>query len=333
MTTVQLLGANVAYSTGNQTVVKNQVIRMNGFGDDNFVVYDIANTDNRLLYKLINMRTKKFAQSDLIRPLSQKFGIGYYFDDSNPQFLDNFRVALLQNQAELLAKKEQNEREEQEKRNEQLTATGRARLEKLIPADTKGVIVAKLREDESDMMTDYFGYRTVRTVILGFSAHTRDLFSEMRKYAVNFAETAHLAEDNAEYEHREKYTGGSGYYLGKRRNSGWVIKKEKYCKNRESIINAFALTAGEEENIRVKEKTEAKPASASTFINTSGNFLIVDYSPKALAVFGDTRPIKEQLQALGGRFNPRLTHNEKKQAGWIFSKSKEQEIRNLLTIK
>ena len=63
------------------------------------------------------------------------------------------------------------------------------------------------------------------------------------------------------------------------------------------------------------------------------DFLIVDYSLKALAIFGDTRPIKEQLQALGGKFNARLTHKDKKQAGWIFSKSKEQELRNLLTIK
>jgi hypothetical protein len=63
------------------------------------------------------------------------------------------------------------------------------------------------------------------------------------------------------------------------------------------------------------------------------DFLIVDYSQKALAVFGDTRPIKDQLKALGGRFNPKLTHEGEKKAGWIFSKSKEQEIRNLLTIK
>jgi hypothetical protein len=59
----------------------------------------------------------------------------------------------------------------------------------------------------------------------------------------------------------------------------------------------------------------------------------VDYSEKSLAVFGDTRPIKEQLKALGGLFNPKLTHNEQKKAGWIFSKSKEHEVRNLLTVK
>jgi hypothetical protein len=67
--------------------------------------------------------------------------------------------------------------------------------------------------------------------------------------------------------------------------------------------------------------------------SVSGDFIIVDYSEKALAVFGDTRAIKDQLKALDGRFNPKLTHEGTKKAGWIFSKSKEQEIKNLLKIK
>ena len=63
------------------------------------------------------------------------------------------------------------------------------------------------------------------------------------------------------------------------------------------------------------------------------DFIIVDYSLKALALFGDTRPMKEKLKASGGRFNPKLMHNGKKQAGWIFSKSKEQKIKELLNIQ
>ena len=62
-------------------------------------------------------------------------------------------------------------------------------------------------------------------------------------------------------------------------------------------------------------------------------YVVYDYSLKALALFGDTRPIKDQLKALGGRFNPKLMHEGSKKAGWIFSKSKEQELKNLLTIK
>jgi len=63
------------------------------------------------------------------------------------------------------------------------------------------------------------------------------------------------------------------------------------------------------------------------------DFIIVDYSLKALALFGDTRPMKEKLKALGGRFNPKLMHEGSKKAGWIFSKSKEQKIKELLNIQ
>ena len=54
--------------------------------------------------------------------------------------------------------------------------------------------------------------------------------------------------------------------------------------------------------------------------------LVVDYSEKAIAVIGDTAPIKDDLKAMGGRFNARLTVEGEKVAGWIFSKSKEADV-------
>jgi hypothetical protein len=48
----------------------------------------------------------------------------------------------------------------------------------------------------------------------------------------------------------------------------------------------------------------------------AGQVQIIDYSEKAIAVVGDTRPIKGTLKNLGGKFNPRLTCGP----GWIFSK-------------
>ena len=56
------------------------------------------------------------------------------------------------------------------------------------------------------------------------------------------------------------------------------------------------------------------------------SYEIVDYSEKALAVIGDTRSYCEQFKALGGRFNPRLSCG----AGWIFSKRKEDELRQII---
>jgi hypothetical protein len=203
-------------------------------------------------------------------------------------------------------------------------------LKTLIPEDAKAIIIAEERRDESDRMTDYYAYGTDRTVILGFSKHTRDLFSEMRKYAANFEGTVYLAQENKEYEHREKYSMGAGYYLGESKYSGWIIKKEAFYGNREQCIERYALIAGNEANICVKVQARKAEAAAET---VTGDYIIVDYSEKALAVFGDTKPIKDDLKAMGGRFNPKLSYNGGKNAGWIFTKSKENELRNLLNIK
>lgn len=60
------------------------------------------------------------------------------------------------------------------------------------PSWAKAAIVAELERDVSDSMTDYFATRTETTVLIGWSAHDRDLFSEMRKAAATFPPTAHL---------------------------------------------------------------------------------------------------------------------------------------------
>jgi hypothetical protein len=39
MTQVHLLGANASYDTHKQTVVKNQIIQLNGCDNDRYVVY------------------------------------------------------------------------------------------------------------------------------------------------------------------------------------------------------------------------------------------------------------------------------------------------------
>lgn len=53
---------------------------------------------------------------------------------------------------------------------------------------------------------------------------------------------------------------------------------------------------------------------------------IIDYSAKAIAVVGDTKPIKDELKKLGGKFNPKLSCG----AGWIFSAKKREEVEKLL---
>lgn len=277
-------------------------------------------------YKVINLRTKDFTTAEIVRPLREKFGIGYYYDDENPTFMDSFEIAILCQEADAKAKAEADEAEKERQRVEAVKEIGRKRFSEIFSEDAQAVIVARLQQDDSDLMTDYHAHSTKRTVILGFSKHKRDLFSEMRKHASNFEETAYLAEFNEDYEHREKYSMGDGYYLGKSKYHGWIIEKCPVYK-RENTIEEFAYTAGCEDNIHIKKENNTPPTPPTENNEASVNgCTMIEYSAKAVAVFGETKAIKDELKAMGGRFNSRLTINGKKIAGWIFPKSKEQRL-------
>ena len=323
MSKVFLLGANKEIDKAKQVVEVNQVIQMEGYSYHRYVVYDITKNQWGITYKLINLTTKDFHTADIIRPLKEKFGIGFYYDSENPQFIDAFEVAILLQEAQTKAKEEADEEEKERIRVEEVKTIGRKRFAEIFPDDAQAVIVARLKQDESDSQTDYFASSTQRTVILGFSKHKRDIFSEMRKHAPNFEETAYLAEYNEDYEHREKYSMGDRYYLGESKYCGWIIEKAPVYK-RENTIEEFAYTAGDEDNIHIN-KPNTTPPSTPTGAGKDGCTL-VEYSSKAVAVFGDTKTIKDELKAMGGRFNARLTFNGQKLAGWIFPKSQEKRL-------
>lgn len=61
----------------------------------------------------------------------------------------------------------------------------------------------------------------------------------------------------------------------------------------------------------------------------AGQVQIIDYSERAIAVVGDTKPIKDKLKQLGGKFNARLSCG----AGWIFPKTKLEIVTNGLRAK
>lgn len=57
------------------------------------------------------------------------------------------------------------------------------------------------------------------------------------------------------------------------------------------------------------------------------NISIENYSEKAVAVYGDTKELSEELKNLGGYFNPRLRGG----IGWVFSKKRIPELKELLS--
>lgn len=139
------------------------------------------------------------------------------------------------NPAALLAdaiEKQEAARAMQRKREAETAAAldvARAELEQYRPAWASSAIIAELHHDDSDIMTDYHNHKTSRVVVLAWSKHDRDIFSEMRKAAALFPETADLADAPESAEHREKYSMGAGYYLkrGWRDSSGWCVKKTR----------------------------------------------------------------------------------------------------------
>lgn len=111
------------------------------------------------------------------------------------------------------------------------------------PPWAKAVILAELRQDRSDPLSDYFSSQTQRTVAIGFRSGTREDFRQLRAAAAQFSETAHMASDEAlrawreangdrdaadELEHRDNYSMGMGNYLSDhgwgRSGSGWIIR-------------------------------------------------------------------------------------------------------------
>lgn len=111
--------------------------------------------------------------------------------------------------------------------------------------------------------------------------------------------------------------------------------------NEDGVINYSFCTTGS--MLMIKDSVDAKscivamhtpkqPIESRTEIETSVNALIisnvhiVDYSEKAIAVYGDTRQLADSFRSLGGYFNTRL----KEGPGWVFSKKRRSEVEDLL---
>ena len=59
-------------------------------------------------------------------------------------------------------------------------------------AGCQRLIIARFGIDESDSMTDYYGGRTARKVVIGFGKGKRENFKQLRKAAALFPPTAHM---------------------------------------------------------------------------------------------------------------------------------------------
>ena len=326
MTKYYSLFGGMTTDTEIQVAQENQIVIDEGPGalTVRYVIYKVEHDADGYIYHMIDPDTKEIRRTDILQPYSQKFGIGMYYTDTPAEFMDASEVAILVGEAEQKAKEKSEAQARSQAEHDRIAAIGAERLERLMPADVKGVILAELNETRyTDPSYECRETRSVRTVILGFSTTTRNGLGELRRAARNLPETASLAEYNKDYEHRYPC-----FTLGKSPYSGWSIHKMSHY-TREGFIGRLAYIAGNEENIRL-ESPKQEPTLAQEHTTVQGEFILVNYSDKAIALFGDTKPIKDLLSDLGGRFNSRLTRNGAKCAGWIFQKAKEAQVRELI---
>lgn len=280
------------------------------------VIYEVVSSGN---YKTVQLDGKGFHNDDRIKPYSQKFGIGTYYNEGETLSIEEVNV-LVEAATIWLEMQEQKEilKAEADKQYKQNAILEGSKIISEIPTHAKCVIVAELKQNDSDYQADYFASSVQRVVYLAFSSHDKNNFAEMKKAAATFEETAIFNTEGDEYENRENYSGGSGYYLGESKYSGWVVRKYQTPSLETLQIAAFE---GRFKCELTEESVNVAPVEVE-----AGKIQVIEYG-SGLAVVGDTRPIKDTLKALGGRFNFRLTCG----AGWVFPKSKLEELQTALT--
>ena len=219
-----------------ESLEMGQIIWLNGYGQskhshDRKVVFKQETTSFGVMYHAVNIdqeppvisRHEAFA----IRPEDQIFGIGIYYTPGDMFQGSKAELDQLVKAAVDHERQESERREAEQKRMKEEEEAGKKVWEVMQKEGAVSLIVAELKEDRSDLMTDFFASVTARTVILGTSKHNRNNFKELRKLAAtsSIPDIAELAKAPGDYEHRENYSMGAGYYLGKNRNSGWQIRK------------------------------------------------------------------------------------------------------------
>jgi hypothetical protein len=82
-----------------------------------------------------------------------------------------------------------------------------------------------------------------------------------------------------------------------------------------------------------KRSSSPSPQSSPVKNTATNNPFIIQYSEKAIAVLGDSRKYKEQLKNIGGKYNPNLTYEGKRQPGWIFPKKMIGSVKPIINFR
>ena len=247
------------------------------------------------------------------RPISEKFGIGFYYDLDAPRATDEEIAQAIERANNFL-------KEEEEEKNRAEEESTRAREEVI---KKYGAI---FDQPSGEHITD---------AVLVAKHIRQDLASAFpgQKFSVRKTDysTIHIEwKDGPTKEEVEQIAGKHERICVRDRwnDDLWDHNDTAFTSVFGGVDYLFYYRETAPENREISLYTKPEPKQSKTETIEAKGVQIIDYSEKAIAIVGETRAIKETLKTLGGRFNRHLSCG----AGWIFSKTKEAILREALNI-
>ena len=280
-----------------------------------------------------------------VKPISKKFGIGTYFDDEEPGFRfsnDEIEEALnahkIQEIENKRAEEEQKKKDEETRQNLIKEYSYLTRIDEL-DGDYKAVVKAK-RDNLRKLLAKKFPGITFKVHQSHGDNSAYDVeWTNGAKYD-DVAKVAYLFQDShsdysGDYHDYDpsifnRLFGGFSYVFANRyfsdegkESARKVYDAEKVWAegtDKQIIENDFFRWLQDYDfPASVNENAEIISDDAT---DVPGGIQIVDYSERAIAIIGDTKPVKEILKAHGCKFNKFL----KCGCGWVASKARKEEI-------
>lgn len=321
---------------------------------DLYEIVEVGSPDDVNEYSLERYFNPISHYDKYIKPISKQFGIGFYYAENEPIFSEDVIKVSLQ-RAELIEKM----RDEREKAAEDASRknkdelrkkygfltvwdgdwrtrykTASGNLRELLKKEFPGVKFSVRKDGSGDTVN-----------ITWTDGPTRKMVDEI---AWQFEGRRFNGMEDCEEIVSSDFTdlfGSLGYIFTEREYSEEVMERERM-----KVIEDYPLLAdGKDHNRNEFESIKASEAGINYWFSLNsvirhrlweidlterpaktkiGNLItavgltVIDYSDKSIAVIGDTKAVKDRLKEMGGRFNAKLSCGP----GWIFSKSKKDEI-------
>lgn len=298
------------------------------------------------------------------RPLSAKFGIGFYWDDVENYVYPESTVKAAIRRANYLEKKIAEKQKAKAEAERKERAELPSRFPWLTPIDRKldtykqlrANIVADLKHHFPDVKfsikkqsyssiyiywTDGPTRQEVCKITGQYEDHVTDFTGDFRDYepsifnevfgGINYVfEEREISESINELYKELMELMNFGSENDARSSLYDIVCKTSFPAGACNFgIDRSNITCGSIHEVfkitfDVPEKKEAKPVPEKLECN---GVEVIDYSEKSFAVYGNTKPIKDELKQLGGRFNMYLKASAGFTfAGWIFPMSKKQQV-------